>query len=465
MSSDLEIIKQQARDSLVSYSIYTDQFASNPFRSYTPKPYHIQICRTLESVFYWKEKYVIISVPPQHWKSTIVSQNFPSWALWKDPTLQFALASYWSNLSEWFSRKCRDLMKTPQYKSLFWNILKDDWQAVQERFTEKGWRFTSAGIWWPLTWKPVDIFIIDDYLKDNEEAQSKVIRDKIWERYFGTALSRMHKDSKMIIIATRRHEDDLIWKILENNWLQFKVINIPVYDNNNEPIRPERFPKDFLEMKRTANERLFQAMYMWDPINEWWWAFKNDFMYYERWELQGKDLEIVTYIDPAISQKQTADYTAIVTAWRDKKSNYIYVLDIVHEKILPDEIIDKVFEVVKTFKPDKVWIETNQYQKMLHDEIQKQMRIRNVFFYLDWQPSRGEKEARILSTLQPRYSNHSILHQKYWYNVNELETELLKFPNWKHDDIIDSLAWAIRMLEMSKPVFQQTIRPDNSKYV
>ena len=154
----------------------------------------------------------------------------------------------------------------------------------------------------------------------------------------------------------------------------------------------------------------------------------------------------MTFIDPAISQKQTADSTAIVTVWLDKKNNNVYVIDITSGKFTPDEIIRHTFNIVDKFRPIKVGIETNQFQKMLEIEIKKEMRKRNKFFMLEWQRSSMNKEAKIKSVLQNRYANAAILHQKRWIWVSELESQALKFPNWKHDDILDSLSMAIMML-------------------
>lgn len=114
---------------------------------------------------------------------------------------------------------------------------------------------------------------------------------------------------------------------------------------------------------------------------------------------------MVSFVDPAISQKETADYTAIVTVGIDDRSNNIYVLDVFADRIEPDAIIDNLFRIVKEFNVRKVGIEVVQYQKMLALEIKKQMRIRDTFFVLDEVKPMGEKEARIRAILQPRYSN------------------------------------------------------------
>jgi phage terminase large subunit-like protein len=86
---------------------------------------------------------------------------------------------------------------------------------------------------------------------------------------------------------------------------------------------------------------------------------------------------------------------------------------------------------------------------MLALELKKQMRIRNKFFVLQEVRPQWEKEARIKSILQSRYSSGSIIHSKDTENIWELEHELLKFPNWKHDDLADSLAGAVSLLEIN----------------
>ena len=125
----------------------------------------------------------------------------------------------------------------------------------------------------------------------------------------------------------------------------------------------------------------------------------------------------------------------------------IYVLEVKAIRAEPDEIINEIFRTTDEYHPQRVWVEVVQYQKMLALEIQKQMRLRNKYFVLEEINPMWEKEARIKSILQPRYANRSILHNQSTEKIWLLETELLKFPKWKHDDIIDSLSWAVKMLD------------------
>lgn len=93
-------------------------------------------------------------------------------------------------------------------------------------------------------------------------------------------------------------------------------------------------------------------------------------------------LKVYTFVDPAISQKQEADYTAIITIGIDQ-NNRIYILDIYRERVEPSDSINELFEIVKNFRPERVGIEIVAFQKMLALEIRKQMTIRNTFFNLD----------------------------------------------------------------------------------
>jgi phage terminase large subunit-like protein len=98
---------------------------------------------------------------------------------------------------------------------------------------------------------------------------------------------------------------------------------------------------------------------------------------------------------------------------------------------------------------------------MLALEIRKQMNMRNMFFNLVEVTPMWEKNARIRTLLQPRYGNASIIHPKYHNKIKDLELELLKFPNGKHDDIIDSLSACIKISEVqNNRVLQSYERED-----
>lgn len=466
--------KTLAKEQLKMFMLYTDQFANSPWWAYILQPFHRKIIDVLEKVEKGEIKRLMINVPPQHWKSSLSSVWYAGWSIGRNQYQNIALWSYSAELSEGFSRKTRELIRSPQYKAVFGDILSPDSQSVTEWNTKVGWSYRAVWVWGSLTGKPADKIIIDDPHKDLEEAKSDTMRNKVRDWYTSVVLSRAHVNTAIVIIMTRRHEDDLCWRLLEREKDDWVVLNIPVFNDDWTVIRPDKHPKELIDKKRqTVWEAQFQALYMWDPINEWGWDFKKEyFQYYDRGDIienrkYAKDMQVVTFIDPAISQKQTADSTAIVTVGLDKFNNNVYVLDIRRGKMLPKEIIDTVFEVVHIRNPQKVGIETNQFQKMLELEIRKEMNVRGRFFQMEWLPSTMNKEAKIKSALQGRYSNASMLHLKNWLNMNELEAQLLKFPNWKHDDIVDATAMATMLLDSFRlyQKKQAVVTVDYSKYL
>ncbi len=440
-----EIAKRELSIRLLSYFVQqVDPFYWKPDKEYIFKPFHNIITDALERALKKETKRIMISVPPQHWKSTISTQRFPLFAHLQDPTLNIVSASYSGDLAKSHLGKIRQIVESPQFKVLWkpLNMIKND---SQEYILKEWGSYYSVWVGWWLTGRPIDIGIIDDVHKDRMEYESDTIRNWVFDWYSSVFLSRLHKDSIIIWVMTRWWEDDLFWRILQSERDLWEVINIPVYTEN-DTIFPERFPLDFMKEKESSMiPRDFQSLYMWDPINEWWWDFKKD--YFQYYEKTPENLKVYTFVDPAISDKQEADYTAIVTIGIDK-NNRTYILDIIHDRINPTDIINRIFETNIKWKPISVGIEVVAYQKMLALEIRKQMNMRNMFFNLIEVNPMWEKNARIRTLLQPRYWNASIIHPKYHAKIKDLELELLKFPNWKHDDIIDSLSACIKISEV-----------------
>jgi len=443
----IELMKEKAkinsRKSLIPFCKYNDQY-------YIPWNHHLLIAEKLEAVERGDIKRLIINCPPRHWKSRLASQEFPAWFLGKNPRKNIMLCSYSASLAEAFSRKTRDRVKNDEYREIFDVNLKDDSQSVKTWNTEDwGW-FISAWVWWAITWKGFDIWIIDDPISNREEAESEVIRNKVIDWYTSTFYTRQEKDAAMIVIQTRWHEWDLsgfLQDNMANGGEKWEILDLPAISDKWEALWPEKYDVDKLEqIKQSIWPRDFNSLYQWQPFDETWGAFKKEmFQYYDYNAIKSRDLNIITFIDPAISLKESADYTAIVTIGQDS-SNNIYVLDIWRQRAEPDEIITNLFKIVDDWKPERVWIETVAYQKMLALEIKKQMQLRDKWFTLDEVKPMWEKEARIKSILQPRYSNKNIYHN---HNCWDLETELLRFPSARHDDISDSLSWAVKLLDVN----------------
>lgn len=432
-----------ARNDFLSFCIYTDKF-------FEIAPHHQIIADKLTKFMNGEIKNLILTLPPRSWKSRLM-QEFIAYLYWRKPEVDILYTWHSLSLLQWFSRNIRSRMQSVEYQQIFNTRFKWDNKAINNWSVENGGEFSIYGVGWWITWKGWDVLIIDDPYSTREEAESETIRTKVSEWYWSTFLSRRQTDkSQQIIIMQRWREDDLVWEILEKEPDNWEVVKIPALNNKWESFRPERFSPEYFEKIKNDWPLYFASQYQQEPVSAEWWDFKKEyFEYYDDVSDRIHLMNIYSFIDPAISEKQEADFTAIVTIW--VLNNVIYVLEIKHLKTTPDNIINEVFETAMRFKTVwksyKFWIEVVQYQKMLSLEITKQMRLRNQFFTLNETRPTWEKNARIRTVLQPRYSAHNIIHPKN--NISDLELELLKFPKWKHDDLIDALAWTVAMSQVN----------------
>jgi len=423
------------------------------------KPIHMQIINLLESIERWENKRVMIFCPPRLGKSELVSKMFPAWYLWKHPDKNVVCCSYGADLANQFGRQARQIVMQPEYYSIFpESRLSDDKKEWGNWEMKQWWWYYSVWVWWSLTGRWFNVGIIDDPVKNREEAESEVYREKVKERYTSTFFTRkMDANASIIVMCTRWHEDDLAWRLLERaeqTGEEWTVLKIQAEDPQHNVIERNLkwWDEEFWRKEKLAVWSYdWASLYLQEPYDEGSWTFtKEMFKYYKyrqvfdnTWAYINK-MKVYSYIDPAISTKQSADCSAIVTVWQDENNN-IYILDIFNERVEPDDLIENLFRIVLQFKVEKVWVEVVQFQKMLVGEIRKQMKIRDHFFNLEEVRPMGEKEARIKAILAPRMSNHSILHRE---EMRELEAQLLKFPNGKHDDIIDALAWVVNILKI-----------------
>lgn len=250
----------------------------------------------------------------------------------------------------------------------------------------------------------------------------------------------MDDSASEIVTQTRWHHDDLAGRLLqsEDDW---HVIKIPALSDQGESYWPERFSREyFRKLSTEIGPRAWSALYMQEPQLEGGGLFKRDyFKYYQHVDLT--KVRRITFVDPAISEKKQGDYTSIITIGISGEN--VLVLNVRRGHMAPKTIIDQLFDVYRTYKPEVVGVEDVAYQRMLIQEIRAEMFRRNETFVLKEVRPQGQKEARISSILHARYVTGKIWHNKT--DCQDLENEAITFPYGKHDDVIDSLASAVRL--------------------
>lgn len=421
---------------------------------------------------------IILTVPPRHGKSDLTSQKFPAWALGKYPDIPIILASYAAEIAESFGQKTRDIMEREEFQAHFNTRLRPDskakarWQTIKpgeadsegeaEMVNTKNGGYTAAGVGGPITGRGFKIGIIDDPIKNRQDADSEVMRDTVWDWYKSTFRTRQEGAAIKIVIVTRWHQDDIVGRLLaqqeadkdagEVDYDKWKVINFPAIAENKEdhrnpgdPLWPEKFTLSQLTATKNAlGPYDWEALYQQNPIPSEKQEFKKEwFTYYTPKDLKGKELEYMTTVDLAIGESNKDDETVITTVGKEKTKPDWYIVRSDAGHFTPGETIDHIFRHAKDFK-STVGLEVVQYQKALKYFIVEEQRKREMYFHIyELKRNQGTaKEIRIRGLI-PLYVAGVIHHVKGVHQ--KLENQLLSFPQGRHDDHPDALASQLEM--------------------
>lgn len=200
---------------------------------------------------------------------------------------------------------------------------------------------------------------------------------------------------------------------------------------------PQKLSREFLDnAKKTMGSYLFANQYLNEIIPGELQTFKKEwFTYYK--EIP-KHVNTFVFVDPAISQADSADFTGVAVVSVDYEKRW-YVRYAKRFKITPTQIIELLFKLNQEFDPQVIGIEDVAYQKALLYFLDEEMRRRNILLPVKGvkPPTEKTKQMRILSMV-PRFEwNRIFLNQ----GLQDLEIELMQFPRGLHDDLIDSLAY------------------------
>lgn len=393
---------------------------------------------------------------PTH-NSEMATIKFPSWALGKRPELPIIVASYSADLAEDFGSKTRDIMsQNDNYKALFSTRLRADTKAKKKWLTQKGGGYTAAGAGGAITGKGFRIGIVDDPFKNREEADSVVIRDKVWGWWKSTFYTRKDGVSMIVVITTRWHLDDLVGRLEKQeedlrkagveHYDEWDYITFPAIAEKDEKYRKKgealwntRFPiEDLRKTESSLGMYEFSALYQQHPIPSENQEFRDSwFRYFDERDIKTITLEKVTIVDLAISEKEEAHNSVILTLGKARNSPNIYRLRQDVGKMNPTQVIDAIFNHYEIFR-GKVWIELVAYQKALKHFIIEEQRRRQIYFTVNELKANrtGSKEVRIRG-LVPFYQAGVIFHN---HIDSDYERELLEFPKGRLDDMIDTMS-------------------------
>jgi len=427
------------------------------------EPLHRKVCDFItENV---NTKKILLLLPRGTFKSSIVTVGYSLYRIVNDPNDRILIANATYPMACQFLGQIKNhISRNEELKKIFGDLsfAADQWRedkifvSREKSYEQKEPTVWAQGVGANVVGSHFNIAILDDLVNDTNVGTKEQI-DKVKDYYRGVLdlIDARDGHKKVIIIGTTWHWDDLYAWIQETPEIagDFAILKMPAYTGEwgtGELLFPRILSWDVLAgNKRQQGNAHYSAQYMLDPIPTEDQVFKGPFRRYEETDLRGIELKKFVTVDPAISEKQTADYSAMICVGVDKNNDW-YVLDIWRDRCLPKTLIDQMFFWNEKWKPVSVGIETVAYQKALQYFLYDEMKRRNKMIPLvELGHTERSKDERIRG-LQPRYEMGSIFHPDgvLQPNVQLLEDELLRFPKGKNDDMIDSLA---SQLELAFP--------------
>ncbi len=329
------------RSSLLDFVTVFYQYTQNERFEY--RPFHGEIIKSLEDFVFERneKKNLYIGIPPRHSKSTI-SYLFLAWSYTHNKNCNFILTSVNDKLSQKFSSDIMKVISSPLYQKLF-NLPLDDSVASKDI-----WQIKNGGSFRACTLKGAVIgfgagtldgfggaLIIDDFMKA-ADANSENAKREVENLYTDSLKTRLNNQEKtpIIIIAQRLAYDDLIAWIKNNEPDDWKFIEIPALDENENAIWPKRISAKVLIEMREKEPQKFWAQYQQEPkplggsvIRGEWFQFYNpkDRLQFRR---------IFMTADTALKANTWNDYSAfgIWGAMQTRDYSRLYLLDLLHGK-------------------------------------------------------------------------------------------------------------------------------------
>ncbi len=396
---------------------------------------------------------LIINLPPRYLKSVMTSVSFPAFLLGHDPKRRIICLSYGGELAAKHAADCRAIMQSAWYREAFKGTQISRAADSDIYTSRRGFRRTTS-VGGALTGLGGDLFIIDDPQKP-ADAQSQPLRDHVSQWFTNTLISRLDSKerSAIIIVMQRVHLQDLTGYLLEKSdgWT---VLNLPAIAEADEqiPVGPgltyrrragEALHQNYesLETLKKLRDEMgsepFNAQYQQAPVPT------GGAMIHRRWLRYYDTAPECKYPNKVIQSWDCAgkdgaqNSWSVCTTWLIVEKRDYYLLDVTRGRYEYPKLRQTALALAERFEPTAILIEDTSAGIALAQELKQagQYRVKSI-------PVDRDKETR-LYVQAAKFEAGRVYFPKRAAFLAELETELLTFPQGKHDDQVDSLTQAL----------------------
>ena len=409
-------------------------------------------------------KRLIITMPPRNLKSIIASVALPAWYLGHNPSERVVAVSYSDALAKTHANDFRRVVTDPIYQAVFPKMRLARETDSEIHTTLRGRRYATS-IGGTLTGRGGSLFIIDDPLKPGD-ADSEATRQRVIEWYRSTLVTRPDDKlaARIVLVMQRIHVDDLVGYLLEND-AGFEVLNLPAvaqstttYDlgggrthirEKGDLLHPAHEPAEvLLEIKKSMGSMAFSAQYQQAPEPAGGKIIKRKMLqYYSEIERLPTDRIVLSW-DIALSEKETADYSACVVLLN--RGELLLCGGGPSRQVSVRQAEGQDHRHEGTSRKASLVIEESPIS---HGLIQS-LREKHINV-VDYKPN-GDKQERLISQID-LFEGGSVLLPREAPWLEAFVAELLSFPG-RHDDQVDALAQGLawRREAWKAPLVQRT---------
>ena len=392
---------------------------------------------------------LIIHTPPQHGKSQSVTESLPSWFLGNNLEKRVIEISYNEDFAQLFGR--RNKQKIEEYGSQIFGIslAKQPCTNTEFELSNNIGGMISRGVLTGVTGRPCNLMIIDDPVKNRQEADSESYRNRVYAEWNDSFKTRLAPNAKVILIMTRWHEDDLAGRILENEQ-NVEYLRLPCEAEENDPMgRPVGFSLCPEIGKDNEWLRQFKASYVSKEGSRTWnalfqgrpTAMSGNLLLREWWQYYDELPEIVDWVmsvDATFKDGDDNDFVAI-QVWGKTCAN-MYLIDAVKKHLNFKATIQEIVRLrymypqcLTTLIEDKA--NGSAIIQMLRTELPGIIPVE----------PRGGKVARV-NAISGAIESGNVYLPKHKPFTEDFVNECASFPNGAHDDQVDCMSQALNRL-------------------
>jgi predicted phage terminase large subunit-like protein len=411
-------------------------------------PAHIALLvEKLEAVEAGKIKRLMISMPPRHGKTLTTSRLFPAWYLGRDPSRSVAICTYGTALAEDLGRKVQQTVTDGVHLQIFPESKLSTAVGSAERLEfERGGQFFAVSRSGTLTGRGADLILIDDLLKDSDEARSAAVRRTIRDFYERVAVTRLTPNGAIVLVGTRWGKGDLFDYLLdEKGEKQWDVVNLAAIAESGdvlgrsegEALWPQKYGLKDLQHKRyEMGTSAFTCLYQGRPAESDGIIFKRE--WFRTYTQLPKVKRVIASLDSAFKTGLGNDYSAL-QVWGEGETGF-YLLANWKQRVTFPDLKRTLVSFAEQWKPEVILIEDAASGQSLIQELRESTSLPIKAIKVD-----RDKESRAQSCTGMLEAGRVFLPADAPW-LGDFLDELAGFPQMPHDDQVDAATMALNFL-------------------